>query len=132
MLLGFDIGGTKCAVVIGESNVNGDITIIDKIRLQTHPPTYAMIGSLFDQAEELLLRHHMGIDDIDGIGISCGGPLSSKKGMILSPPNLVEWVDIPIVELTQKRFGKKVCLQNDANAGVSPNGSMAQEKAITI
>ena len=27
-------------------------------------------------------------EDILGIGISCGGPLNSREGVILSPPNL--------------------------------------------
>jgi glucokinase len=36
--------------------------------------------------------------------------------MILSPPNLLGWDNIPIVEMAEKRFGRKAMLQNDANA----------------
>ena len=40
-----------------------------------------------------------------GIGISCGGPLDSRTGRILSPPNLPGWDDIPIVEQLQYKQG---------------------------
>ncbi|MEM9143725.1 MAG: ROK family protein, partial [Bacteroidota bacterium] len=50
------------------------------------------------------------------IGISCGGPLDSKKGIIKSPPNLPGWDNIPIVDQLEKAFGVAVAIQNDANA----------------
>ena len=50
------------------------------------------------------------------IGISCGGPLDSKKGMIYSPPNLPGWDNVPIVSILSKEFGVETALQNDANA----------------
>lgn len=117
MLLGFDIGGTKCAVIIGrEENLN-QIEVVDKRSLATDRPVYEMIVLLFNAAEQLLQDNSITIAAITGIGISCGGPLSSKKGLILSPPNLPGWDNIPIVEMAEKKFGKKVLLQNDANAG---------------
>lgn len=116
MLLGFDIGGTKCAVIIGSLTLEKKIEIADKEVLPTNLPVYDMIELLFVTAEDLLNKHQIGIEHIEGIGISCGGPLSSKRGLILSPPNLPGWDNIPIVEMAQKRFKRKVLLQNDANA----------------
>lgn len=116
MLLGFDIGGTKCAVVIGRSENKGPMEIIDKVALPTTQPPYDMIEKLFVAAEELLAKNGVSNKDLSGIGISCGGPLSSKKGLILSPPNLPGWDNIPMVKMTEERFGRRVLLQNDANA----------------
>ncbi len=116
MLLGFDIGGTKCAVVLGIEKTDGTIGIVNKTLMETNLPVYEMIECLFMTAERMLSKYQVGTEGIDGIGISCGGPLSSKRGLILSPPNLVGWDDVPIVQMTQKRFGKPVLLQNDANA----------------
>jgi glucokinase len=116
MLLGFDIGGTKCAVVIGKISGDDSIEIIDKVVLQTTGPAYEMIETLFKAAEELLAKHSVSNNQLDGIGISCGGPLSSKKGLILSPPNLPGWDNIPMVEMAEKRFSRNALLQNDANA----------------
>ena len=117
MLLGFDIGGTKSAVILGREINDEQINIIDKITLLTDKPAYEMIDELFAEAENLLHKNNVAMNDIEGIGISCGGPLDSKKGLILSPPNLPGWDNIPITDLADRRFNKPVLLQNDANAG---------------
>ncbi|KAA2242745.1 ROK family protein [Chitinophaga agrisoli] len=116
MLLGFDIGGTKCAIILGNEE-NGSMHIKAKEVIPTGGPAYEMIDKLFFAAENLLQQHALTTGDIAGIGISCGGPLSRRLGLILSPPNLPGWDNIPMVQLTEKRFGKKVMMQNDANAG---------------
>ncbi|HVM88155.1 MAG TPA: ROK family protein [Puia sp.] len=116
MLLGFDIGGTKCAVVIGSRTNTDGIRIADKVVLPTNLGANEMISSLFTNAELLIEKNGFNSQHIEGIGISCGGPLNSKTGMILSPPNLPGWDNISIVEMAEKKFGKKTLLQNDANA----------------
>jgi len=116
MLLGFDIGGTKSAVVLGR-DAQDTMEILGKTVLPTNAPVYEMIELLFRAAEQLLKTYQVDLSQIEGIGISCGGPLNSKQGLVLSPPNLPGWDRIPIVELAQKRFNKKMLLQNDANAG---------------
>jgi len=116
MLLGFDIGGTKSTVVIGKEGLDGGIKIIDKEIMRTNLPVGPMIELLLVTAENLLFKNSISGDQLDGIGISCGGPLNSKKGLILSPPNLPGWDNIPIVELIKNRFKIKPLLQNDANA----------------
>ena len=50
------------------------------------------------------------------IGISCGGPLDSRKGFIYSPPNLPGWDNVPIVDIFSKKYEVPAALQNDANA----------------
>jgi glucokinase len=116
MLLGLDIGGTKCAVVLGERIKGGTIYLADKIVLPTNLPANEMIEALFASAELLLQKNLVSINDIEGIGISCGGPLDSKIGTLLSPPNLPGWDKIPIVRMTEERFRMQTLLQNDANA----------------
>ena len=109
-MIGFDIGGTKCAVIIGEEK-DGEIIILDKRKIDTDHSVsaYEMIDRMCALAEEMT-------DDFSKIGISCGGPLDSKKGVILSPPNLPGWDNIGIVSYLEKRYGGKVAIQNDANA----------------
>jgi glucokinase len=117
MLLGIDIGGTKCAIILGKIESEDEIKIVDKTAMPTDKPVFEMIEHLFDEADALLTKNNVSIDCISGIGISCGGPLNSKTGKILSPPNLLGWDNIPIVQITENRFNVKTYLQNDANAG---------------
>ncbi len=107
---GFDIGGTKCAVCIGEETADG-IKITDKQTVETDHTAgaYEIIGKMCFMAESMT-------DDFSCTGISCGGPLDSAGGIILSPPNLPGWDNVRIVEFIEKRWGGRAYLQNDANA----------------
>lgn len=110
---GVDIGGTKCAVTLGR--VTGDtIDIIDKRRFATPDTPNATLAQLADALRDLINTHDA---VLTAIGISCGGPLNSKTGVVLSPPNLPGWIDIPVVDYFQERFNVPTGLQNDANAG---------------
>lgn len=112
--LGIDIGGTKCAVNYGyKEGVN--LHLVDKDRF----PTTAVdetIDCILTSIENIMRKYTLTKDSISAIGISCGGPLDSSKGLIMSPPNLQGWDNIPIVEIIQKKFGIRTSLQNDANA----------------
>lgn len=108
--IGFDIGGTKCAVCIGKEN--GDS--IDIICRQSIPTDHS-IGP-YDMIEKMCRMAEGMTDDYKYTGISCGGPLDSAKGIILSPPNLLGWDNVKITEYIEHRWGGKAYLQNDANA----------------
>lgn len=118
--LGFDIGGTKCAAVLGKGELPGENEefILDKISFPTNVERgwKAILEELFASAEQVLERNNVKSNELIGIGISCGGPLNSKTGTIHCPPNLPDWDNVPIVKMTEDRFGVKTILQNDANA----------------
>lgn len=113
-LLGIDIGGTKCAITYGRCEGNA-IEIVVKVRFDT-TEVNETISNLLNETEKLMQRHELTYENVKGIGISCGGPLDSKKGIILSPPNLPGWDHIEIVRLFQERLGIPTAIQNDANA----------------
>lgn len=54
--------------------------------------------------------------EIAGIGISCGGPLDSRRGVILSPPNLPGWDEVPVKAYFERETGAPAMLRNDADA----------------
>lgn len=109
MLVGIDIGGTKCAVICGKANGN-DIKIVHREQIATAGLTpFEVLDTLSSKIEALSINP-------DAVGISCGGPLDSKRGVILSPPNLPGWDNIEAVKYFADRFGCPVGLQNDANA----------------
>ncbi len=104
--IGLDIGGTKCAVILGDENMN----ILKREAFAT-VGVNETLEMLYEKVGEIVKEY-----EIAGIGISCGGPLDEKKGVILSPPNLPEWDRIRITDELEKRFGIKTNLRNDANA----------------
>lgn len=110
-ILGFDIGGTKCAVITAQWD-GSNISLLEKAACPTDLTISPeeMIEKLIVMADGILFRKP------DRVGISCGGPLSSEKGLILGPPNLPGWDNVAIVEQLQDHYCVSVKLQNDANA----------------
>ncbi len=114
--IGLDIGGTKCAVLLAE--VNHGIHLMDKIRFATCTEkgfSYAW-DNLCKSMEEILDRHGLTFQDIRAVGVSCGGPLDSRRGLVLSPPNLPGWDEIPLPRMIEEKYGVPAFIQNDANA----------------
>ena len=108
--IGVDIGGTKCAVTAGDENC----AVLDKIKFPTRTDLgkeYAL-EKIMAAAEQLLRKY----PDAAAIGVSCGGPLDGKRGVILSPPNLPGWDEVPVTDMLRARFGLPSFLQNDADA----------------
>ena len=110
--IGIDIGGTKCAIVVGDEKFK----IFRRIQFETRTERgyLEILNEFFSNLDELFLEFPK--EQVQQIGISCGGPLDSKKGNIYSPPNLPGWDNVPIVELFQKKYGIPTAIQNDANA----------------
>lgn len=115
-LIGIDIGGTKCAVSL--ARVDGGIHFIDKYKFPSNAGEGKdnMLSRIMDGVDVILRRNALSSADVEAIGISCGGPLDSKAGRIMRPPNLPGWDDVPLTDILKARFGVPCFLQNDANA----------------
>lgn len=113
--LGMDIGGTKCAVVLSESDA---VCIKDKIRFDTNAERgYSeIIAELISSAREIMHRNGIASEDVVACGISCGGPLDSNKGIIMSPPNLPDWDNVPLADMITDALGIPCKVRNDADA----------------
>lgn len=112
-LAGVDIGGTKCAVCIGLAGET-EIQVVAKRRFTT-PATPQAALQIIQESLDVLLNELLR-PALNAIGISCGGPLDSQRGLVLSPPNLPGWDRIDVVSPLKERFNVPVSLQNDANA----------------
>ncbi|THF73801.1 ROK family protein [Cohnella fermenti] len=116
LLAGIDIGGTKCAVSLGVHQGGERPDLIGKLQCPTPGKPEETIAQLIAMLDRLLETH--GTCPPDAVGISCGGPLDSARGLLLSPPNLPGWDRVDAVRPFRERFGDAipVALQNDANA----------------
>ena len=111
LAVGLDIGGTKCAISTGEC-AEDSIKVLSREEFPTAGLSWREVLEEFAGRISAVARASRAFS----IGISCGGPLDSQKGVILSPPNLPGWDDVPIVEFFASRFHVPVHVQNDANA----------------
>ena len=97
-ILGLDIGGTKCALTVAKiTNDIPNIIYKEKFPTEIGKPydTLNHFSTIFDN---YLKENELDYSNFKGIGISCGGPLNSNLGIVMSPPNLPGWDNIKIVE----------------------------------
>ncbi|MGC9347741.1 MAG: ROK family protein [Anaerolineae bacterium] len=112
LLAGVDIGGTKCAVCLGEQTDDG-VRLLTKRRFPTPTEPEAALSQLVDALGALIEAEGR---DPAAVGVSCGGPLDSAQGLILSPPNLPGWDHVDVLTPFRSHFDVPAALQNDANA----------------
>jgi glucokinase len=113
--IGVDVGGTKTAVVLSVHPPE----MAGRIEFPTKPelgPEQA-IEQIKAGIHKLLDGPGIDTSKLGGIGVSCGGPLDQASGVVMAPPNLPTWVDVPITSILTKEFGVPCRLENDANAG---------------
>src|SRR5713226_5371044 len=107
-VLGVDIGGTKIAAGV----VNEPAEIVRSLMLPARAPEgYDIsIAQVFDAIEQMLGP------GVSAIGICAPGPLNPKTGVILNPPNLPGWRNVPLAENVTREFRLPCRVENDANA----------------
>jgi glucokinase len=109
--MGFDVGGTKFAVSVGRVDENG-VTVVERQEVPTMSEPKDTLERFANYISTWKDRYK-----IRFAGISCGGPLDSNTGVIISTPNLPKpWHGFPIVQYVREKFGLESALENDANA----------------
>jgi len=110
LYLGIDIGGTKCAVVLADSSATTFAREEFPTGLGEDGRTRTL--ELLTSAAQRMAAQR----SIRAVGIASGGPLDTERGVILCPPNLGGWENLPIVKIFQEKLHLRTSLENDANA----------------
>lgn len=114
IIAGIDIGGTKCAISFAGYG-GSKLDILYKTSMPTRCGDYnAGIAEFISIIKGKIMQEPDW--KLCSIGISCGGPLDSGKGLILAPPNLPLWDRVDILTPLKQAFAVPVILQNDADA----------------
>lgn len=108
MVLGVDIGGTKIAV--------GTVDESAGVLRSAFSPTLASEGYDISIRQVMFAIERAMGPGIDAIGICAPGPLNPKTGVVLNPPNLPGWHNVPLARMVAERFGVRCLVENDANA----------------
>ena len=114
-IAGMDIGGTKCASILAEVTKES-VRFLNRTEFPTGGGWKNVLERLAADLEKNAEKAGIPISDIAAVGISCGGPLDAERGLILSPPNLPGWDEVPVCAFFRSRWGMPARLMNDADA----------------
>lgn len=110
LTMGIDVGGTK--VLGGVVNSAGEI--LSTARKETAPEGgMAAVQVIAEVAKELMQSH-----DVEAIGISVPGFISSDRSTVVGTPNISGWNGLAIDEKLSALIGVDVVVENDANAAI--------------
>lgn len=111
--LGIDLGGTNIAVGI----VDEDNKIIARASTKTKTESAEQVAdAMAATAYEALKNANLTIDDVPWIGVGSPGTVNRATGIIEFANNL-PFKNTPMVQMLSERMeGKKVLMENDANA----------------
>jgi len=116
-VLALDIGGTKLAAgVVDETGATHSFLVRPS---RTELGVDAVLEDLFALGRDAVEQSGLPWTAIEAIGIGCGGPLDAERGVLLAPPHLPGWRDVPVSALAERMYERPVVLENDATAGAA-------------
>ena len=116
-ILAIDLGGTQ----IRAAHVSPDLTVSCRRAEETRDEegVEAVIDRICSYARAVLDdARRAGLADPVGIGISSPGPLDPWHGVVVAPPNLAGWRDVPLTGRVEAALGVPTYLERDTNAAV--------------
>lgn len=112
LALAFDLGGTELRGALVERS--GEVVARVSEPTLAGAGSEAVIGQIIVLAGKLLDEHPQA--RVIGIGACAPGPLDPKAGIVIGPPTLAGWHNVPMIDILSRQFGLPVRLENDANA----------------
>ncbi|HVK15634.1 MAG TPA: ROK family protein, partial [Fimbriiglobus sp.] len=108
------VGGTtmKAAVVDDAGNAAPSVSLPTEAHLGQDRGLATMAEAIRQAVKEAGLK----MNAIAAIGVATPGLMDIQLGLILDPPNLKPWRNVPVRDYIHKTFGKPTAFQNDANA----------------
>jgi len=108
MIAGIDLGGTQVRVAVAHP----DGRIVGTSRNYT-----SALGTprrVVDWVSDQITRLAEG-EAVHGVGIGAPGPTDPARGMLINPPNLPGWRNVPLAAMLREILDCPAHLENDAN-----------------
>jgi len=113
--VGLDMGGTniRCAAV----SVAGDVILMERGPSLASRNAAAVAENIAGQLGHLLdTARRRGLGSPRAIGVAVPGPLNVYQGTVMQAPHVAAWRGYPLRRELEALIGRKVVVDNDANA----------------
>ncbi len=114
LFVGLDVGGTtmKAGVVDDAGQMLGQVSVpTESEKGQQHG-----LATMAAVIREVVEASNLSMDRISAIGVATPGSLDLGTGVMLNPPNLKPWRNVPVRQFIADTFRLPTAFQNDANA----------------
>lgn len=107
-IIGVDLGGTRLRAARFDDDLN----------MLARDEVFTLADQGLDatlQRMKTLVRAMIADTPVSGIGVSVPGPMNPYTGVVVAPPNLPGWHNVPLMRILHDEFNVPVYLGNDAN-----------------
>jgi glucokinase len=114
LYVGLDVGGTtmKAAVVDDTGKAFPSVSL----PTEAHKGQEYGLNQMCETVRRAVAAAGRTMKDIAAIGVATPGTMDIPAGIILDPPNLRPWKNVPARDFVSVTFGLPTAFQNDANA----------------
>ena len=111
--VGIDLGGTN--IVAGVVNDRHEIVAFAKCKTACPRPSEEIVADMARMTREAVKKAGITMDEVKGVGVGSPGVCNKDTGVVERAANL-GFENLPICAMLAEMLGKKVYIENDANA----------------
>src|SRR3954470_8518256 len=114
LFVGLDVGGTsmKAGVVDDHGKSLGSVSL----PTEAHRGQEVGLERMCESIRQAVASTGVKMGEIAAIGVATPGTMDIPAGVILDPPNLKPWRNVPVRQHIADKFRLPTAFQNDANA----------------
>lgn len=111
--VGIDLGGTN--IVAGVVNDRHEIVAFAKCKTACPRPSEEIVADMARMTREAVKKAGISMDEVKGVGVGSPGVCNKDTGVVERAANL-GFENLPLCAMLSEMLGKKVYIENDANA----------------
>lgn len=111
--VGIDLGGTN--IVAGVVNDRHEIVAFAKCKTACPRPSEEIVADMARMTREAVKKAGISMDEVQGVGVGSPGVCNKDTGVVERAANL-GFENLPLCAMLSEMLGKKVYIENDANA----------------
>ncbi len=112
-VVGVDLGASKIAAGL----VSPDHKIVNKVYMESQVADGPV--AVVERIAECVAQLHVDLPagkTLTALSVCCPGPLNHATGMVLDPPNMTGWVNVPLQQMLEDRLKLPSPIEHDAKA----------------
>lgn len=104
---------TTVAVLL---DLSGRVLRRRRLRTSSEADPNRLVREVGRGVKVLIRQSGVELGRVLGLGVAVPGPIDSRRGMVLDPPNFPSWHHVPLADLLAETTGLPVVMDNDATA----------------